>query len=131
MIFLFRCRVRHLLLAKEIDMTEVASLLNFEVNFVTEIWQTKSCQALGQKVDFDDLLSFLEDCISLLNINRPDNSSYPSHEWTRLLLEESHINIHGLINLSVELDFHLARQFINECFEIFLFSVVIILDCGN
>lgn len=112
-------------------MTEMATLLNFEIDFVTEIRKAKSCKTLGQKVDFNDIFPFLKYCISLLNIYRSDNGSYPRHKWARLLLEESHIYIHGLINFSVELYSHLARQFIDESFKIFLFSIVIILDCGN
>lgn len=112
-------------------MTEVTALLNLEVNFVPEIRKRKSCKTLRQKVNFNYLLSFFKDSVCLLDVNRPDNCSHPSHKWTRLLFEESDIHIHGLVNLSVELDSHFARQFINESFKIFLFSIVIILDCRN
>ncbi len=112
-------------------MTEVTTLLNLEVDLVAEPRQDETGKALAQKVNLDNLLSLLKDGVRFLNVDRSNDCTYPSHEGFRLLIEECHISVHGLIDLGIELQPKLAWKFINESFEIFLLSIVIVLDSGH
>ena len=47
------------------------------------------------------------------------------------MIEECHISVHGLIDLGIELQSKLAWEFVNEGFEVFLLSIVIVLDSGH